>query len=77
MNKDTFCDLDYHEKTKHSETSVMASAHYLDWDNRPSPFKIYTELPTIPLPVDFSSPSMNAILAISKLYPQSKQFEHS
>jgi SagB-type dehydrogenase family enzyme len=75
VNKDTFCGQDYHEKTKHSEISVMTSGHYLDWDNRPSPFKIYTELPTIPLPLDFPTPSMNSILAISRLCSQPKQFE--
>ncbi len=75
MNKDIFCGQDYHEKTKHSEISVMTSGHYLDWENRPGPFKIYTELPTIPLPLDLSMPSMNSILAISRLYPQLKQFE--
>ena len=65
VNKDTSFIIDYHEKTKHSEISVMNSPHYLDWDNRPNPFKIYIELPTIPLPVDFSMPSMNAIMAIA------------
>src|SRR5437899_2648558 len=29
--------LAYHEATKHSPVRVRASAHYLDWDNRPSP----------------------------------------
>jgi SagB-type dehydrogenase family enzyme len=75
VNNDTFCGRDYHEKTKHSEISVMTSGHYLDWNNRPSPFKIYTELPTIPLPLDFSMPSMNSISAISRLYPQLEQSE--
>ena len=74
VNKDTSFIVDYHEKTKHSEMSVMNSSHYLDWDNRPNPFKTYIELPTIPLPVDFSMPSMDAITAISKLHIQYKQF---
>jgi SagB-type dehydrogenase family enzyme len=74
VNKDTSFILDYHEKTKHSEMSVMNSPHYLDWDNHPNPFKTYIELPTIPLPIDFSMPSMDAIMAISKLYSQYKQF---
>jgi hypothetical protein len=30
----------YHERTKHSVES-RASAHYLDWGNRPEPFKEY------------------------------------
>ena len=67
MSKDiTSNSLEYHENTKHSEISVMTSPHYLDWNNRPYPFKIYTDLDSIPLPSDFPLPSMNAILAINK-----------
>jgi SagB-type dehydrogenase family enzyme len=77
VNKDTSFILDYHEKTKHSEISVMTSQHYLDWNNRPHPFKIYENLPTIPLPTDFSTPSLNAILAISRLFPRYKQSNKS
>ena len=67
MNKNITSDsLEYHENTKHSEISVMTSPHYLDWNNRPYPFKIYTDLDSISLPSDFSIPSMNAILAINK-----------
>ena len=51
----------------------MNSGHYIDWSNRPNPFKIYTELPTIPLPSDLSIPPLNANLAINKLYPQINQ----
>ena len=57
--------LDYHEKTKHSQMSVLHSRHYLDWDTRPNPFKIYKDLSFIPLPESFPSPSMNAVKAIS------------
>lgn len=77
VNKDTSYALDYHEKTKHSEISVMTSRHHLDWNNRPGPFKIYTELPAIKLPSDFSTPSMNAILAISRLLPQNNHFNNN
>lgn len=73
MNEDISCTWEYHENTKHSEISVMQSGHYIDWSNRPNPFKIYTELPTIPLPSDLSIPSLNADLAINKSYPQSNQ----
>ena len=67
MNKDiTSNSLEYHENTKHSEISIMTSPHYLDWNNRPYPFKIYTDLDSISLPSDFPLPSMNAILAINK-----------
>ncbi len=42
MNKDIKYAWDYHEATKHSEISLMTQRRYLDFDNRPIPFKIYT-----------------------------------
>ena len=70
MNKDIKYALDYHEATKHSEISLMTSRHYLDLEDRPLPFKIYTELSSYPLPLDFAQPALNAITSISKIYPQ-------
>ena len=40
----------YHDLTKHSYWSIRSSPHYLDWANRPSPFKIYPGIEPIPLP---------------------------
>jgi SagB-type dehydrogenase family enzyme len=40
----------YHEQTRHSPRSVRESGHVLDWENKPSPFKIYPDLPVVPLP---------------------------
>ena len=40
----------YHDGTAHSPASVSASTHRLEWDIQPSPFKIYPDLPPIPLP---------------------------
>jgi SagB-type dehydrogenase family enzyme len=40
----------YHEASKHSFLSVRTSAHLLDWDNRPNPFKEYAGLQPIPIP---------------------------
>src|SRR6267378_4602839 len=57
--------LTYHEATKHSEVSVGASAHYLDWDNKPAQFKEYKNLPSIALPRDFPLPRENSIKAIT------------
>jgi SagB-type dehydrogenase family enzyme len=54
----------YHESTKHSEVSINASAHYLDWDTKPSPFKEYLNLPSIALPRNFPRPEENSIGAI-------------
>ena len=56
--------LTYHEATKHSEVSIGASAHYLDWDNKPAQFKAYKNLPSIALPRDFPRPEENSIEAI-------------
>ena len=73
MNKDTKYVLDYHESTKHSEISLMTSRHYLDLDNRPLPFKVYTDLLSYPLPLDFFQPALNAITSISRIYPQTSE----
>src|SRR5712664_1920701 len=63
-DKDFSSALIYHEATKHSEVSVRASAHYLDWDNKPAQFKEYKNLPSIALPRDFPRPEENSIEAI-------------
>jgi len=62
--KDFSSALTYHEATKHSEVSIGASAHYLDWDSKPALFKEYKNLPSIALPRDFSRPEVNSIKAI-------------
>ncbi len=61
MNKEVKYALEYHQETKHSEVSIRSSNHYLDWDNKPQPFKFYTSVQSIPLPVDFPVPTLNVI----------------
>src|SRR5205807_6094824 len=56
--------LTYHDATKHSEVSIGASAHYLDWDNKPAQFKEYKNLASIALPRNFPRPEKNSIKAI-------------
>jgi SagB-type dehydrogenase family enzyme len=56
--------LAYHEATKHSPVSVRVRAHYLDWDNRPFSFKVYTDLERIPLQEDIPSLDVPALEAI-------------
>lgn len=71
MNKETRYALDYHEATKHSEISLMTQRHYLDFTNRPIPFKIYTSnFPVYILPSDFPHPTLDAITSISTTTPQ-------
>jgi SagB-type dehydrogenase family enzyme len=55
----------YHNATKHSYESIRANRHYLDWDNQPIPFKIYSKLEPIPLPQALSSSEMTALEAIA------------
>src|ERR687898_2652032 len=62
--------IDYHEATKHSEASLMTSRHYLDFNNKPIPFKIYLELPSITLPINFPTPQVNALSCISGMISQ-------
>lgn len=54
----------YHNLTKHSYWSIRTNAHYLDWANRPSPFKIYPAIEPIPLPralVQTSAPALEVV----------------
>ena len=55
----------YHNGTKHSYQSIRASGHYLDWENQPMPFKIYSKLEPIPLSQKLSPSGMPALSAIS------------
>jgi SagB-type dehydrogenase family enzyme len=64
-NRQTEAAWAYHDATKHSYQSIRAKPHHLDWDNHPLPFKIYSNLPAIPLPQNLSSSGMPALTAIS------------
>jgi SagB-type dehydrogenase family enzyme len=61
VNKEINYAKEYHEKTKHSEISIQLSRHYLDWNNKPLPFKVYSALPSISLPKDFPQPTKGAL----------------
>jgi SagB-type dehydrogenase family enzyme len=74
INKEIKYALDYHEATKHSEASLMTSRHYLDFDNKPIPFKIYAELPSIALPIIFPTPKVNAISCIASKIHQKPSY---
>jgi SagB-type dehydrogenase family enzyme len=59
----------YHEGTKHSYWSVRSGTHFLDWANRPLPFKIYPTIEAIALPRDVPQTGMAALAAISERAP--------
>jgi SagB-type dehydrogenase family enzyme len=63
-NRDIQAAWDYHNRTKHSQQSVRSNPHYLDWENQPIPFKIYSQLEAIPLPRELSSAGVPALAAI-------------
>ena len=53
-----------HDATTHTPSSVRGSGHVLDWDNKPFPFKVYTDAPSIPLPREIdalSTPTLGAV----------------
>lgn len=55
----------YHAATKHSYWSVRLGGHFLDWANKPRPYKIYPRLPVVHLPRDVTPPTAEALEAIS------------
>jgi len=71
-NLDTTHASNYHEATKHSEISLQTSAHYLDWANKPSQFKIYKDSVPIDLPRNFPRPESEPLGAISGRSRQQK-----
>lgn len=64
-NRDVSATWQYHNATKHSEQSLRAGPHYLDWVNQPIPYKIYSSLEPIPLPGDFPPSTLSALDAIA------------
>ena len=65
-NHETAAGWAYHNATKHSFRSVRDNVHFLDWPNKPLPFKIYTTLDPIELPREFPPLDMPALEAISR-----------
>ena len=63
-NRETEATWTYHDGTKHSYQSIRTNPHYLDWENQPIPFKIYSGLEPIPLRHQLSSSGMPALAAI-------------
>jgi SagB-type dehydrogenase family enzyme len=53
-NRDIQAARTYHAVTKHSYTSVRTDGHFLDWQNRPMPYKLYPEVSGLALPRDLS-----------------------
>lgn len=75
-NRDIEVAREYHRTTNHSQASLRADAHHLDFSNQPLPFKIYTDLEPISLPTDIASTGVPALQAISLVSDDGDDVEH-
>ena len=71
-NRDIRVAWKYHDGTKHSYWSIRNNPHFLDWANRPQPFKIYPKIEPLPLPRDVPQTGVAALSAISEPVPSSR-----
>ncbi|WP_137284276.1 SagB/ThcOx family dehydrogenase [Halorussus salinisoli] len=62
---------EYHEQTKHSPERLRNSNFGLDFSNKPTPYKIYEELPTVALPRRVRPPQRPTLAAIAGGNPDS------
>jgi SagB-type dehydrogenase family enzyme len=56
---------EYHDRTAHSPASVRSSGHTLEWDIKPFPFKVYTELPALALPRELDPLAIDILAALA------------
>jgi hypothetical protein len=70
-NRDIQATWKYHDGTKHSSWSIRNNPHFLDWTNRPLPFKIYPTIEPLPLPRDVPQTGVAGLSAISEPVPLS------
>src|SRR5260370_393592 len=61
-----------HDGSKHSYWSIRNHPHFLDWANRPLPFKIYPKIEPLPLPRDVPQTGVAVLSAISEAVPSSR-----
>ena len=64
-NGDVDAACEYHQGTKHSPWSIRSNPHFLDWPNRPLPFKVYPKIEPRPLPQEVPQTGVAALSAIS------------
>ncbi|MGB9074030.1 MAG: SagB family peptide dehydrogenase [Terriglobales bacterium] len=71
-NRDIQAAWKYHDGTKHSSWSIRNNPHFMDWANRPLPFKIYPKIEPLPLPRDVPQSGVAALSAIAEPVPSSR-----
>ena len=55
----------YHAATRHTWESVRRGDHFLDWEVKPFPFKVYPDAPAVPLPREVQAPAGPALAALA------------
>jgi SagB-type dehydrogenase family enzyme len=60
---------EYHDQTAHSPASVRTSGHTLEWDIKPFPFKVYTDLAAIALPRDLDPLGTDTLASLAEPAP--------
>src|ERR1700694_721829 len=65
-NRDMQATWKYHVGTKHSSWSIRNNPHFLDWANRPQPFKIYPKIEPFRLTRDVQQTGGAPLSAISQ-----------
>ena len=66
MNQNIEIAKEFHEITKHSPISIYFNRHYMDWENKPFPFKIYLNKQKVNLPSTFPYPKEDSIVCLKK-----------
>jgi len=66
LNQNINIAKEFHEITKHSPVTIYFNRHYLDWENKPFPFKIYLNKPKVDLPSTFPYPLEDSIGCLRK-----------
>ena len=56
---------EYHDRTAHSPASVRTSGHALEWDIKPFPFKVYTDLAALALPRELDPLATDTLAALA------------
>jgi len=65
MNNNIETAWHYHNGTKHPNGSLLSRFHFYNSANRPNPYKIYKDLPSIALSIQKSEKDFSALKAIS------------
>ena len=67
MNQNIKIAKEFHEITKHSPISLYLNRHYMHFENKPFPFKIYLNKQKVNLPSTFPYPIEDSVVCLQKI----------